>query len=144
MNKSIKITIDKQQIDVDYVHHFLSHSYWARGIPKSILIRSIEHSLCFTVLLDNRQIGFARVITDFSTFAYLADVFIDEAYRGRGYAKQLMEEIMHFPDLQGLRRWLLMTLDAHGLYRQYGFQAMAVPENAMEIAVRDIYIKNSI
>ncbi len=137
----IKITTDPSKIDVAFVHHYLSEiSYWAKGIPLSLVEKSIQNSMCFSVLKNEKQIGFARVVTDYATFAYLADVFVDENFRGHGYSKELMAFIMSHPDLQGLRRWMLMTKDAHGLYKQFDFSKMKKPENAMEIRLENPYM----
>ncbi|WP_132051021.1 GNAT family N-acetyltransferase [Pseudocnuella soli] len=133
------ITTSKDLIDVPYVHRFLSRSYWAQDIPAEVVARSIEGSLCFSVLRQNNQVGFARVITDGATFAYLADVFIDEAFRGLGLSKWLMETIVAYPSLTGLRRFLLVTRDAHGLYEQFGFTPIAHPENFMSIHRPGLY-----
>jgi GNAT superfamily N-acetyltransferase len=116
------------------IHEFLAlESEWARGITREIVARSIEHSLCFGVFHRNRQVGFARVITDCATIAYLGDVFVLKDYRGRGLAKWLMECVVAHPALQGLRRWILVTADAHDLYRKYGFTPLARPERFMEL-----------
>ncbi len=137
----IKITTDPSKIDVAFVHHYLSEiSYWAKGIPLSLVEKSIQNSMCFSVLKNEKQIGFARVVTDYATFAYLADVFVDENFRGHGYSKELMAFIMSHPDLQGLRRWMLMTKDAHGLYEQFNFSKLKKPENAMEIRLENPYM----
>ena len=133
------ITTSKDLIDVPYVHRFLSRSYWAQDIPAEVVARSIEGSLCFSVLRQNNQVGFARVITDGATFAYLADVFIDEAFRGLGLSKWLMETIVAHTSLTGLRRFLLVTRDAHGLYEQFGFTPIAHPENFMSIHRPGLY-----
>ena len=133
------ITTDKSKIDATYVHHFLSHSYWAKDIPMENVQKSIEGSLCFSVFHPNQQIGFARVITDEATFAYLADVFIDENFRGRGLSKWLMKIIISYPGLQGLRRFLLATRDAHGLYKQFGFAPLKNTDRWMEIHKPDVY-----
>lgn len=133
------ITTDKSKLDIEVIHGFLSQSYWAEDIPVAIVQRSIEGSLCFGVFHGDRQIGFARVVTDMATFAYLADVFIIEDHRGKGLSKWLMEVITGHPGLQGLRRFLLATRDAHGLYRQFGFTALASPENLMHIHNPDVY-----
>jgi GNAT superfamily N-acetyltransferase len=127
------ISTDKEKIDALYVHQFLSKSYWAENIPLETIQRSIEGSLCFSVVYLNHQVGFARVITDEATFAYLADVFIDENFRGKGLSKWLMEVIISYPTLQGLRRFMLATRDAHGLYKQFGFEPMKNPDRWMEI-----------
>lgn len=133
------ITTDTTFFNLEYIHNFLSHSYWAEGIPIETVQKSIENSLCFGVFHLGKQIGFARMITDKATFAYLADVFIDEAYRGKGLSKWLMEEIMNHPDLQGLRRMLLATRDAHSLYAQYGFVPLTFVDRWMHIHRLDIY-----
>jgi len=126
------VSTDPSRLDLDAIHGFLSGSYWARGIPRDTVARSIEHSLCFGAYACGRQVGFARVITDRATYAYVADVFVLESDRGRGVGKRLMECIVSHPELQGLRRWTLFTRDAHGLYRQYGFGDARYPERLME------------
>ena len=128
------ISTDRARLDVPAIHDFLANfSYWARNVPLSTVQKSIENSLCFGIYNDaNKQVGFARVITDYAVFAYLADVFILEAYRGRGLAKWLMACIVSYPELQNLRRWMLATKDAHGLYAQYGFNPLSKPERFME------------
>ena len=137
----IEITTDPTRVDIIFVHNYLSKiSYWASGISQKLVEKSIQNSMCFSLLKDEKQIGFARVITDCSTFAYLADVFIDKDHRGNGYSKKLMTFIMNHPELVGLRRWMLMTKDAHGLYEQFDFSKMKKPENAMEIKVENIYM----
>lgn len=134
MIDSYTISTDKRKINVSYTHAFLSkESYWARNIPRSVVERSIEGSLCFSVLHGGEQVGFARVITDGATFAYLADVFIDAGHRGRGLSKRLMESILAHPSLQGLRRFLLATRDAHGLYRQFGFGPLTFTDRWMQV-----------
>src|SRR5215467_8178217 len=120
-NGDFVVSTDKQKFDIDLIHSFLTHSYWAEGISKEVIQRSIDGSLCFGVFEKEKQVGFARMITDKATFAYLADVFIIEEYRGHGLSKLLMQVIMSHPDLQGLRRFMLATRDAHGLYQQFGF-----------------------
>lgn len=138
-NGKFVISTDPAKLDVDAIHAFLTQSYWARGIPRDIVARSIKHSLCFGVYEGPRQIGFARVISDFATYAYVGDVYILEAYRGQGLGKWLMDSITAHPDLQGLRRWSLMTRDAHGLYRQFGFTPLKNPDATMERTNPDIY-----
>ncbi len=133
------ISTDSARVDVDAVHAYLTRSYWAEGIPQDIVARSISHSLCFGMYTGDKQIGFARVISDRATYAYLADVYILEDYRGQGLGKWLMACIMAHPDLQGLRRWSLATRDAHGLYRQYGFTELKAPDRYMEIAHANFY-----
>ena len=137
----IAVTTDRSLLDLDMIHGFLSRSYWARGIPRELVARSIEHSLCFGAFVDGAQVGFARVITDHATFAYVSDVFVLESHRGRGVGKNLMAAIRSHPELQGLRRWTLFTRDAHALYRQYGFAAARHPERLLEI-VGDPYVSS--
>lgn len=128
------------QLDLAVIHHFLStRSYWANGIPEATVRRSLEHSLCFGMYCQGRQVGFARVISDYATFAYLADVFVLEEHRGRGLSKWMMAEIVAHPALQGLRRWVLATADAHALYAGHGFRPMARPERWMERHDPDVY-----
>jgi N-acetylglutamate synthase-like GNAT family acetyltransferase len=141
---SIFISTERSLLDLDVIHGFLSQSYWAKNIPRELVRRSMEHSLCFGVYelqssARPKQVGFARIISDYATFAYLCDVFILPDYRGRALSKALVEEIVAHPDLQGLRRWMLVTLDAHGLYEQFGFHAAAHPERHMEIHHPGIY-----
>ena len=134
------ISTDPARLDLDVVHGFLTNCYWAKGIPKDVMARSIERSLCFGVYDGSgAQGGFARVITDFATIAYLGDVFVLESHRGHGLGKWLMECIMQHPALQGLRRWILLTRDAHGLYSQYGFAPLKSPERYMELHNADVY-----
>lgn len=128
-----RISTDKQLLDINVIFRYLSEdAYWSKDIPRDIVERSIEHSLCFGVYRETAQIGFARVVTDKATFAYLADVFILEAWRKQGLSKWLMEVILAHPDLQGLRRWLLATMDAHGLYLQFGFTPLTEPDRMMQ------------
>ena len=136
---SLTISTDPARVDRKLVHEILASSYWAEGIPREVVDRSIENSLVFGLYEGLAQIGFARVITDRSTFAYLSDVFVLESHRAKGLGKWLMEVIMGHPDLQGLRRWTLATRDAHGLYRQFGFLPVARPDRLMEILDVDIY-----
>lgn len=138
-NGTFIVTCDPEKQDLDVIHGFLSQSYWAKGIPKETVARSLKHSLCFTLLDQDRQIGFARVISDFATIAYLGDVFLLPEYRGRGLSKWLMSCVTQHPDLQGLRRWILATSDAHGLYRKFGFTALANPQVFMERHDPDVY-----
>ena len=133
------ITTETSFFNVEFIHEFLSKSYWAEDIPIETVQKSIDNSLCFGVFHLGRQIGFARVITDKATFAYLADVFIDETYRGQGLSKWLMEEIIAHEDLQGLRRFMLATRDAHGLYNQFGFSELTFPERWMQIHKPGMY-----
>lgn len=125
------ISTDKNKIDVAYVHAFLSQSYWSPGVPARIVKRAMKGSLCFGVYNNDKQVGYARMVTDKATFAYMADVFIDEKHRGKGLAKWLVEMILAHPQLQGLRRILLATKDAHKLYEQCGFTTINNPERYM-------------
>jgi GNAT superfamily N-acetyltransferase len=134
-----EISTDKQRLDVAIIHDFLARSYWAAGIPRSVVEKAIQHSLCFGVYLGSDQVGFARVITDFATFAYLADVFILPEHRGRGLSKALVQKILSHPELQGLRRILLATKDAHELYRKFGFGPFQSPERLMSIYNPNVY-----
>lgn len=133
------ISTDKNALNIPYIHQFLVTSYWAEGIPVEVVQRSIEGSLCFGVYKNGQQVGFARVISDMATFAYLSDVFIDESQRGQGLGKWLVEVILQYPSLQGLRRFMLATRDAHGLYAQYGFTSLSAVERWMQIHVPNIY-----
>ena len=133
------ISCDTSKLDLAVVHGFLSTSYWSLGLPREVLHRAIEGSLCFGLYRGDSQVGFARVITDKATFAYLCDVFVLEAYRGKGLGRWLMEAIVSHPDLQGLRRFVLVTRDAHGLYEPFGFRPLARPEGYMEVFRQDIY-----
>jgi GNAT superfamily N-acetyltransferase len=136
------ISTNREKLDRTVIHRFLESSYWASGIPRKIVDRCIENSLCFGLYDGDSQIGFARVISDLSTFAYLADVFVLEAARGRKLGIWLIETIMAHPQLQGLRRWMLATADAHGLYRKFGFRQLSRPERIMEIVDPDVYTRS--
>jgi len=136
------ISTDKTRLDIDAIHVFLStKAYWCLNIPKETVRDAIQNSFCFGVYLNEKQIGFARIISDFSTIAYLGDVYILEEYRGNGLSKWLMEIIMNHPDLHGLRRWILLTGDAHGLYRQFGWTDIADPTKWMELHNKNVYSK---
>ena len=137
------ISTDPARLDRAVIHEFLRGSYWATGIPREIVDRSIDNALCFGVYEGETQVGFARVITDRATFAYIADVFVLESHRGRGLAVWLMEAIRGHPDLQGLRRWILMTRDAHGLYEKFGFRTMENTGRCMEILDREVYTRGT-
>jgi GNAT superfamily N-acetyltransferase len=134
-----EITCDKSRLDVDGIQRFLAQTYWSPGIPRATVERAIANSLCFAILHENTQVGFARVITDKATFAYLADVFVLPEHRGKGLSKRLMGEIIRHPDLQGLRRMLLATRDAHALYEKFGFKPLAAPAVMMEVHDPDVY-----
>lgn len=137
-----RISTDQAELDFDVIYSFISNSYWANDIPKSVLKKAIANSLCFAVYKENgEQVGFARLITDRATFAYLADVFIIESERGLGLSKWLVSVITQHPDLQGLRRMVLATRDAHGLYEQFGFKPVENPEILMQIWQPNIYRK---
>lgn len=138
---ALRISTDKQELDLPLIHHFLSEqAYWCLGIPLDTVQRAIAGSLCVGGYVEGAgQVAFARAITDGATFVYLADVFVLDAYRSRGYSKQLVAAIMAHPQLQGLRRFMLATSDAHALYAQYGFAAPTHPQSLMEIAHHDLY-----
>ena len=126
------ISTDRSKIDLNVVHNFLTYSYWSENISKELVQKSIDNSLCFAVYHCEDLVGFARVISDFATFAYLGDVFILPEQRGKGLSKWLMQVIIDHPDLQGLRRFTLATRDAHGLYAQFGFTLFDKPERWMQ------------
>jgi GNAT superfamily N-acetyltransferase len=132
-------TTDPSRIDREAVYAFLATSYWAQGIPRDVFLRSLEHALPFSLWSPERQVGFARVVTDRATFAYVGDVFVLPDHRGRGLSVWLMQVIVAHPDLQGLRRWLLATRDAHGLYEKVGFRPLANPSRWMERHDPDVY-----
>jgi GNAT superfamily N-acetyltransferase len=139
---TLAISSDRARMDVELIHAFLSQdSYWAKNVPRAVVARAIEHSLCFGAFDDDAQVGFARVITDYATFAYLADVFVLPPHRGRGIAARMMEAIGEHPDLHGLRRWHLVTRDAHALYARFGFTPIDAPERHMMKVVRDPYAR---
>lgn len=134
---------DTNLVDVKAVHHYLStQSYWAKDISLELVQKSITNSLCFGIYKDQKQVGFARWVTDRATFAYLCDVYVEEEFRGVGLSKKLMALMLFHPDLQGLRRYQLATLDAHGLYKQFGFKALENPEMQMAIVFKDLYSNN--
>jgi GNAT superfamily N-acetyltransferase len=136
----LTISTDKTLLDIDAVHDFLANeSYWAKTRSPEQKRTAIENSLCFGLYDGGRQIGFARVVSDFATFAYIGDVYVLEEYRGRGFSKWLMRTIVEHPQLQGLRRWVLATRDAHGLYEQFEFAALRHPERWMERTAPDAY-----
>ncbi len=138
------VSTDRHLLDIDALHAFLSQrSYWAAGISRDQLETAIEHSLPFGLYHERKQIGFARVITDFATFAYLADVYVAEAYRGRELSKLLLGAVLAHPKLQRLRRWMLGTRDAHGLYSQFGFVPLEQPQRWMELPDADAYTRPS-
>ena len=131
---------DVNKLDALAIHDYLSNgSYWAAGIPLDTVKRAMEHSLCFGIYKDTVQVGFARWITDRATFGYLADVYVLPEYQGKGLMRKLMSLMLFHKDLQGLRRYMLSTSDAHGLYEKFGFKAIDKPENFMAVVNRDIY-----
>jgi GNAT superfamily N-acetyltransferase len=136
---SYSLTADRRRIDVDAVHAFLTRSFWARGISKELVAKSILHSLSFGVFDGRAQVAFARVVTDYSTYAYLCDVYVLEEYRGKGLGTWMIEFVMDHPELQGLRRFQLVTRDAHGLYTRFGFKVPDNPERQMEIVRPGLY-----
>lgn len=133
------VSTEKEKLDRGVIHEFLRNSYWAKGISREIVDRSIENSLCFGLYEGEKLIGFARVITDEATFGYLSDVFVLERHRGRGLATWFMKVVMAHPDLRGIRRWMLATADAHGLYRKVGFAELSKPERIMEKLLTNAY-----
>ena len=136
-----RITDDPAAVDLEVVHRFLTASYWSPGIPKDTVARGVENSLPFSMFLGQRQVGFARAVTDRATFAYLADVFVAEDQRGKGLGRWLVETVLGHPELQGLRRWLLATRDAHALYRRFGFTAVADVSPLMTRHDPDVYTR---
>lgn len=138
-----EVSTDPARLDLDVIHNFLTNCYWARGIPLETVKRSIQHSLCFGVYKSGQQVGFARVITDYATFAYLADVFVVEAHRGQGLSKWLMECIVSHPELQGLRRWALVTRDAEQLYKKFGFEEIRPPQIWMVRQDNSVYARKT-
>ncbi|WP_434631912.1 GNAT family N-acetyltransferase [Chromobacterium sp. CV08] len=140
---AVEIDADPRRLDRERIYRYLSReSYWGRGVPREVFERSLAHSLCFGAYADDgQQIGFARAITDQATFAYLADVFVLDGWRGQGVGKRLVEAALAHPALRDLRRMVLATADAHGLYAQYGFTALNRPERMMEKLDQDVYLR---
>ena len=138
--ETYRISTDKSRLDLGVIHGFLTNSYWSLGIPRETVQKAIENSLCFGAYdSEGKQIGFARVVTDKASFAYLADVFVLPEFRGQGISRLLMEAYDNHPDLQGLRRHMLATSDAHGLYKKYGFEPVPNPEILMQRHDPDVY-----
>ena len=135
------ITTDRDRFDLAAIHRFLAKSYWSPGVPIAIVERSITNSLCFGLFHGRDQVGLARVITDKATFAYLSDVYVLESHRGKGLSKWLLEAIQGHEDLQGLRRFMLSTSDAHGLYARHGFEPLVAPERFMERRDPEVYAR---
>jgi GNAT superfamily N-acetyltransferase len=134
-----EISTDRSRLNIPLIYDFLRSSYWALDVPRAVVEKAIRHSLCFGAFLDGQQVGFARAVTDFATIAYIADVFVLPEHRRRGISKMLVGAIVAHPELQGLRRVLLATRDAHGLYAQFGFQPLAHLEHFMSIHKPDVY-----
>jgi GNAT superfamily N-acetyltransferase len=134
------ISTEQARLDIKEIHHFLStQAYWSLNIPFSKVEEAVARSLNFGLYYNKRQIGYARVISDFASIAYLGDVYVLPEYRGRGLSKWLMKTVMEYPELQGMRRWILSTADAHGLYKQFGWVPVAYPERWMEVHNREVY-----
>ena len=142
MVSGYSISSNPKEMDLSVIHGYLSNSYWAKGIPWDVMEKAVKNSLCFGVFTSTgEQVAFARIITDYATFAYLADVFVLQEHRGKGLSKRLLKTIIEYPDLQGLRRMLLATRDAHGLYQQFGFTPLNSPDLFMELHQPDVYLK---
>jgi GNAT superfamily N-acetyltransferase len=139
--KTYEITSDKSRMNVKAAHAFLTQAYWSSGVPLSIVQKAFDNSLCFAALSEREQVGFARVVTDKATFAYLADVYVLQAHRGQGLAKRMVEAVQKHPDLQGLRRFMLATRDAHDLYSRFGFSPLSAPSRFMELHNPDVYVR---
>ena len=139
---AIRVSSAYEDVDRDLVYAFISESYWAKGIPRETFERALANSICFSAFIDGAQVGFARVATDRATFAYLADVFVVPSHRGRGVADCLTEAVAAHPELQGLRRWVLITRDAHGLYAKHGFTPLAAPDRYMELWDPELYTRS--
>jgi GNAT superfamily N-acetyltransferase len=135
----LTISTDPARLDMDMLYAFLSSSYWARGIPRDVMERSIRNAVPFGIYEGAKQVGFARVVTDLATVGYVGDVFVLEPWRGRGLSRWLMECVLAHPELQGFRRWFLLTRDAHGLYARVGFTPLAAPDRWMERWLPDVY-----
>ncbi len=130
-DKEYWVTTDVSKMNFDSIHNWITNSYWALGRTKDAMKKVIDSSLNFGLFHNNKQVGYARVVTDFHTFSYLCDVIIDEEYRGKGLGKFLMNEVMEYPELKIMKRWMLFTKDAHGLYKQFGFAENEMPERTM-------------
>lgn len=144
INGEFSVSTDREKLDLAFLHGFLSkEAYWCLNIPFDRVKRSVENSLNFGLYHNDRPIGYARIITDYSTIAYLGDVFVIPEYRGKGLSKWLLQQVMDHPDLQGLRRWLLLTADAHELYKKFGWLPIVKPERYMELFNPDVYKRSS-
>jgi ribosomal protein S18 acetylase RimI-like enzyme len=137
------VSDQREELNLEVIHDFLRESYWAKGIPREIVAKTLDHSLCFGLFRHHQQIGFGRTVTDRATFAYLSDVFILPDHRGQGLARWLVSCIRSHPELQGLRRWLLATADAHRLYKEHGFAPLRRPEWFLEIHDPEIYLRET-
>ncbi|MBA9079286.1 GNAT family N-acetyltransferase [Rufibacter quisquiliarum] len=137
--QSYLLSFDKELLQLEVIHGFLSQTYWSPGIPKETVARAVEHSLCVGVYFEGRQAGFARLVTDYTTFAYLCDVFVLEEHQRKGLAKWMVQALQAHPELQGLRRWMLATADAHALYAQCGFTPLTQPERFMQVHQPTMY-----
>ena len=132
-NEGFSINTDQEKLQLNVIHNFLKQSYWSKGVPFDVVERAVKNSFGFGIYINNSQIGFARLITDFTVFAHIADLFIIEEFRGKGISKWLIHEILNHPKVQGLRKWTLATVDAHDLYKKFGFTEIQQPEINMEI-----------
>ena len=137
-----EITSDKSRMSVEAAHAFLAQAYWSRGVPLSTVQKAFDNSICFAALAGSEQIGFARIVTDKATFAYLSDVYVLPDHRGKGVAKRMVEAIQRHPELQGLRRFMLATRDAHDLYAKFGFVPLSAPDVFMELHDPDVYARD--
>jgi len=135
------ISTNRKKLDREYMHDRIAKTYWAQGIPRKVIDASIDNALCIGIYLGTTQVGFARLITDYATFGYLADVFVEETHREKGLSKNMLNFLFSLPELQILRRVMLGTRDAHSLYSRYGFKPLAAPNNFMEIHRPDVYKK---
>lgn len=138
-NGSIHITTDRSKMDIDLIYNFLTNAYWSTGKPKWVVKKSIKNSLCFGVFYKNQQVGFARVITDYVTFAYIADLFILEEFRGKGISKLLIKHILEYKKLIKMKKWILATKDAHALYEKFGFEVVKDSKKYMELISENAY-----
>lgn len=136
---SLIYTFEPAEFDATAIHAFLASTYWSPNVPRDVVERAIAGSLCIGVLDDGRQVAFARLVTDRATFAYLADVFVIPEYRGKGVSQEMLKRLFAHPDVQGLRRLMLATRDAHGLYEKFGFKALAAPDRFMELHDPNVY-----
>jgi GNAT superfamily N-acetyltransferase len=141
MRDNFRVSCDPSSLNREFVAEFLASTYWAQNIPRAVVEKSLDGAICFSLLEGSRQIGFARVISDKATIAYLGDVFVIPEFRGKGLGTWLIECVMAHPELQQLRRWMLVTRDAHDLYKKFGFRALARPEGLMELHNSNVYLE---